>query len=146
LIHRIAILLYIKKKKNIVLEHHSNWKTKSAPTPEYWRSPSPPYLKINYDTAIKDIFSTQSVVCRDSTGSIIRCISLISSSCATIYGEALAALSVTHLAISMGLPAFILKGDLLLVTLALQRLDITQDWRIASTISTIHSIIPPTTS
>jgi hypothetical protein len=96
-----------KEKKNIVLEHHFAWKTKLAPTPEYWRSPSPSYLKINYDTAIKYTFSAQSVVYRDSTDCIIRCISLISSPCTAIYGEPLAGLLATHLAISMGLPSFI---------------------------------------
>jgi hypothetical protein len=129
-----------------VLEHHSAWKTKLAPTPEVWQAPSPPYLKINYDTAIRDSFSTQSAICRDFSGSIIRCISLISPPCTAIYGEALAALLATRLAISMGIPSFILEGDSLLVTPALQRPDITQDWRIASIISTIHSIISPTSS
>jgi hypothetical protein len=129
-----------------VLEHHSAWKKKLAPIPEVWRSLSPPYLKINYDTAIRDTFSAQSAVCRDSSGSILRCISLISFPCTAIYGEALAALLAARLAVSMGLPSCILEGDSLLVTLTLQRPDITQDWRIASTISTIHFIIPPTSS
>jgi hypothetical protein len=89
-----------------VLEHQFAWKTKLAPIPDVWRSPSPPYLKINYDTTIRDTFSTQSAICRDSTGSIIRCISLISSPCSAIYGEALAALLATRLVVSMGLPFF----------------------------------------
>jgi hypothetical protein len=75
----------------IALEHYSAWTTKYDKTPEVWKSPSPPYFKINYDTAIKATFSAQVAVCRDSTGSIIKCISLISSPCSTLYGEATAA-------------------------------------------------------
>jgi hypothetical protein len=34
------------------LEHYSAWTTKYDKTPVIWKSPSPPYFKINYDTAI----------------------------------------------------------------------------------------------
>jgi hypothetical protein len=63
----------------IALEHFSALKTKHNKTPEVWKSPSPPYFKINYDTAIKASFSAQAAVCRDSTDSIIKCTSIISS-------------------------------------------------------------------
>jgi hypothetical protein len=43
-----------------------------------WARPSPPYYKINYDTAIRQDFSAQAVVCRDSRGTIIGCFILIS--------------------------------------------------------------------
>jgi len=39
---------------------------------EVWKSPSPPFFKINYDTAIRATFSAQVAVCRDSIGSIIK--------------------------------------------------------------------------
>jgi hypothetical protein len=87
-------------------------------------------------------FYVQAAIYKDSRGSIIKCVSFISSSCSPIYGKALA----TQLAISMGLSNFILEGNSLIVTLGLQLPTITQDWRIASTISVIHSILSPTTS
>jgi hypothetical protein len=49
---------------------------------------------------------------------------------------------IAQLATSFGLLNFILKGDSLMVTQALQLPTITQDCRIASTLSIIHSIIP----
>jgi hypothetical protein len=39
------------------LEHYSAWTTKYDKTPKVWKSPSPPYFKINYDTAIRATFS-----------------------------------------------------------------------------------------
>jgi hypothetical protein len=122
------------------------WKTKYDKTPEVWKSHSPPYFKINYDTAIKATFSTQAVVCKDSIGFIIKCTSLISSHCSTLHGEATAALMTARLAVSLGLSSFILEGDSLNVTMTLQQPVITNDWRIASTISIIHSTIPSTAS
>jgi hypothetical protein len=129
-----------------VLEHHSAWTTKLVKTPDVWKRPSPSYFKINYDTVIRDSFSTQAAVCNNSTGSIIKCSSLISSPYIAIYGETLATLLAANLAISLKLPSFILEGDSLNVILTLQQSAITQDWRLASTISHIHSIIPPTAS
>lgn len=90
------------------------------------------------------LFSAQVAVCRDSTGSILKCISLISSPCFALYGEATAALLAVCLVVSLGLYSFILKGDFLNVTMALQHPAITTDRRIASTISNIHSTILPT--
>jgi len=72
--------------------NHSTWKVKLAISCEVWQSPSPPFFKINYDSAIRDTFSAQVAVCRDSRGSIIKCLFLISSPCSPIYGEALTAL------------------------------------------------------
>jgi hypothetical protein len=103
-------------------------------------------LKINYDTAIRDSFSAQAVVCQDSTGSIIQCSSLISRPCTAIYGEASAALLAVQLTLSLQLSSFILEGDSLTVTLALQKPEHTQYWRIASFISEVLSMIPPTSS
>jgi hypothetical protein len=71
---------------------------------------------------------------------------LISPPCAALYGEALAALLVVQLTLSLHATSFILEGDSITVTLTLQYPKITQDWCIASIISHVHTIIPPTTS
>lgn len=112
------------------MEHHSSY----------------PTIKINYDTAIRDSFSAQAAIIRNSSGTITYCSSLISPPCTALYGEAFAALLAVQLAISSQTISFILEGDSLTVTLALQHPEITQDWHIASIISHIHSIIPSTTS
>jgi hypothetical protein len=85
------------------------------------------FFKINYDTAIKDSFSAQAAVCRDSSGSIIQCSSLISPPCTAVYREASAALLAVRLAVSLQLSSSILESDSLIVTLALQKPDHTQD-------------------
>jgi hypothetical protein len=48
--------------------------------------------------------------------------------------------------LSLHLSSFILEGDSLIVTVALQKPDHTQDWRIAPIISESLSMIPPTLS
>jgi hypothetical protein len=101
-------------------------------------------FQINCDTTIRDSFFAQIAVSRDSSGSIIKCISFISSPCSPLYGKALVSLLAARLAISLDLFNFIL--DSLIVTLALQLPAITQDWSIASNISIIHSILHLTTS
>jgi hypothetical protein len=101
--------------------------TKYDKTLEVWKSPSPPYYKINYDTVIRATFFAPAAVCRDSTDSIIKCIYLISSPYSALYGEATAALLATRLARSLGLSSFILEGDSLNVTLAIQHPAITTD-------------------
>jgi hypothetical protein len=73
-------------------------------------------MKINYDTAIRDSFSAQAAVCLDSSGSIIQCSSLICPPCTAVYGEA----SAVRLAVYLQFSSFILEGDSLIVTLALQ--------------------------
>jgi hypothetical protein len=76
----------------ITLEYYSAWATKYDKTPEVWKSPSPPYFKINYDTAIRATFSAHAAVYRNSTSSIIKCISLIISPYSALYGKATTAL------------------------------------------------------
>jgi hypothetical protein len=101
----------------------------------------PPYFKINYDTTIRPFF-VETVVCQNSTGAIIGCISLISPPCFALVGEA-GTLLAAHLSILLGLSSFILEGDSLTVTMALQHPDITIDWRISSTVSLPFSLSFP---
>jgi hypothetical protein len=102
--------------------------------------------KLNFDTAVRESFTTQFVVCRDSSGKIVKALSYISPPCDHTYGEALAAVLAISLAISLGLQNFTLEGDSHIVIIALQNPTIIQDWKIAdissnsiSTISTSYS-------
>jgi hypothetical protein len=115
------------------LEHYFAWTTKYDKTLEVWKSHSPPYLKINYDTNIRATFSTQAAVCKDSTGSIIKCTSLISSHCSALYGDATAALLTARLEVLLELSSFILEDDSVNVTMTLQHPAIT----------TIGELLPP---
>jgi hypothetical protein len=139
----LAISATINK---LVLEHFSAWSSKLLRSPKVWMRPNFPFFKINYDTAIRPSFSAQGAVIRNSSGVVIHCSSFISSPCSALIGEARAALLVAQLALSLRISSFILERDSLTVILVLQNPSITQDWRIASTISHIYSIIPPTSS
>jgi hypothetical protein len=79
------------------------------------------------DTAIRPSFSAQATVVRSFSGSIIGCRSFISPPCSALYGEARAALLAAQLATFLNIPYFILEGNCLTVSLALQNPAITQD-------------------
>jgi hypothetical protein len=130
----------------IALNHHLAWNTKLVPHLAVWSPPITHFYKINYDTAIRQSFSAQAAVCRDSTGSIVQCSSIISPPCSALLGEATAALLAARLALSLNMSSVILEGDSLTVTLALNLLNITQDWRIAFMVSCIITTFPITTS
>jgi hypothetical protein len=80
-------------------------------------------VTINFDTAIRDSFSAQAAVCRNSEGRIFHMASQISSPCNPNYGEALAAKLAVSLATSLHLDHFILRHP-----------NVSQDWRISSLI------------
>ncbi|XP_059428504.1 uncharacterized protein LOC132162261 [Corylus avellana] len=125
----------------ITLEHFHAWNITSSLTKEIWTPPSVTWFKINFVTAIKDSFSVQAVVCRDSNGTIIRILSQISLACLSNYGEALAAQLAVSLASSLHIGKFIIEGDSQVVILALQQPALSLDRWISSIISdTIDSI------
>jgi hypothetical protein len=95
------------------------WKTSLPRSTKVWRRPSSPFIKINYDTVIRDSFSTQTAVIRDSSGTITHCSSLINPPYIAVIGEVLAALLATKLALSLHASSFILKEDSTTVTLTL---------------------------
>jgi hypothetical protein len=126
--------------------HLSASTSKSISVKQAWKKPEPDCFKINYDTAIRSNFSTQAVVCRDSNGAIIQCISKISLPCTPLYGESTATLLGAQLCLLIQLSNVIFEGDSLTVNLAINNPTITQDWRILSIISDFTSTIPPSTS
>jgi hypothetical protein len=112
------------------LEHFYAWNYALVCSPEFWKKPCSPFIKINYDTAIQDSFSAQAAVNRNSSVTITHSNSLISPPCAALYGEALAALLAVQLALFLHATSFILEGDSFTVTLTLQHPEIMQDWHI----------------
>jgi hypothetical protein len=111
---------------NLVLKHYSAWSSSLIRNPEVWQKPCSPFYKVNYNTAICP-FSAQAAVIKSFSESVISCSSIISSPCSTLFGEARAALLAIQLATSLNISSFILEGDSLTVTLALQNPTITQD-------------------
>jgi hypothetical protein len=78
---------------------------------EKWIPPTPNWVKINFDTTIRDSFSAQATVCKNSDGKILHLSSLISSPCSVNEGEALATQLAISLACSFNFDRFILEGD-----------------------------------
>jgi hypothetical protein len=74
----------------------------------------------------KNLFA-QSAVCRGSKGLIIKAISQINPLCDPNYGEALAALLASSLAVSLQLKHSIIERDFLVVIMALQHPSIVKD-------------------
>jgi hypothetical protein len=70
----------------------------------------------------------------------------ISGPCSSAFGEVLAAQLATYLAVLFHLKSFILKGDFLIIIMALQNILIIQDSRIFSLIYDIVDSIPTSSS
>jgi hypothetical protein len=98
----LDVLTLANTIKKTSLEHAAAWKSLS-PKPKAWSLPAAGFFKINFDIAIRDKFSAQAAVCRDSKGRIIKAISQISPPCDPKLGEALAALLAANLAVSLKL-------------------------------------------
>jgi hypothetical protein len=78
---------------------------------EKWIPLKPPWVTINFDTAIRDYFSMQAEVCNSSQGCILRMTSHLYPPCHQNYGEVLAAKLAVSLASSLQLDHLILESD-----------------------------------
>jgi hypothetical protein len=134
-----SVSMHINK---ISLEHFQTWHSLSQVLEENWISPPLNWVKINFDTAIRNSFSAQAAVCRNSKGQIIHLLSQISPSCFPNVGEALATQLVISLASFCHIDRFILEGNSEVVVLALQNPNSIQDWRISSVILDSLDTIP----
>jgi hypothetical protein len=126
----------------VSLEHFAAWTSKSSPVRELWSPPPSYYFKVNFDTAIRDDFSTQAAVCRNSRGQIIKILSQVRPPCNPAYGEAQATLLACSLAVSLHLEKFVIEGDSSIVILALQNPSLGMDWHLEHVICNILSLIP----
>jgi ribonuclease HI len=135
------VSLHINK---IALEHFRAWQSISSAPLENWIPPAPNWVKINFDTAIRNSFSAQAAVCRNLDGKILHLSSLISSPCTVNEGEALAAQLAISLACSLNFDRFILEGDSAVVIQALNQTSSISDWRISPIIMTSLDNIPST--
>jgi hypothetical protein len=84
---------------------------------------------LNFDAAIREGFSTQAAVYRNSNGEIIKTLTQVSPPCSPVYVEALAAKLAGVLANTLDLEKFILEGDSTLVVFALQNPALSVDWQ-----------------
>ena len=134
-----SVSLHINK---ISFEHFQAWHSSSQVLLEKW-TPSPlNWVKINFDTAIRDSFSAQAVVCRDSRGQVLHLSSQISLPCSPNVGEAWPAQLACFIASSLSYDMFILEGDSEVVVHALNNPNSVRDWRISSVILNSLDSIP----
>ena len=113
--------------RKTTLDHAAAWQSTSSLVKEFWSPPPAGSFKVNFDTAIRDTFSVQAAICKDSTGKIIKALSQTNPPCDLNFGEALAARLVASLAASLHLENFSLKGDSTVVIFALNNPSITLD-------------------
>jgi hypothetical protein len=85
---------------------------------EFWSPSQAGSFNVNFDTPIRDLFSFQAIVCRDSKGKIIKALYQFRPPCDPSYYETQAALLATSLATSLKLGNFILEGDSSIVILS----------------------------
>jgi ribonuclease HI len=109
---------------------------------ETWAPPLPNWVKINFDTTIRDSFSAQTVVCHDSGGQVLHMSSQISPSCSSNVGEAQAAQLACSIAAKLSYNQFILEGDSEVMVHALNNPNSIRDWRISSIILDSLDSIP----
>ena len=109
---------------------------------ETWSPSASGSLKVNFDTAIRDLFLVQAVVCRNENGTIISSCFQYSPSCDPSVGEAQAALLAASLASSLKLVNFVLDGDSAIVINSLKDPSSVLNWKIDNLISLALSLIP----
>jgi hypothetical protein len=126
----------------IAIEHFQAWISVSVATVEKWIHPAPNWIKINFDTAIRDSFLVQATLCRSSDGNIIHMASLISPPFSLNMGEALVAQLAISVNGSLNLDQFILEGDFEVVIQAINFPFSNQDWRISPVIMSSLKSIP----
>jgi hypothetical protein len=133
------ILVFVSSITKLSLDHFAAWRSISSPVSSYvskkWTHPPENFYKINFDTAIRESFSTQAAICRNSHRRIVKALSQISPLCDPVYGEALAARLAASLAVSLNLRDFCLESDSITVILALQDPSQILDWKIADLIT-----------
>jgi hypothetical protein len=66
------LVVSIKKSS---LAHAAVWSSIFVKKDQAWIPPQAGHFKINFDTAIRDQFSVQAAICRDSNGSILKDVS-----------------------------------------------------------------------
>jgi hypothetical protein len=137
----ISVSKHINK---ISLEHYQAWHSSSSTLEDTWTPPPTNWVKINFDTAIRDSFSAQAAICRDDKGHILQATSQISISCSPNEGEAMAAQLAISLALSLKKNRFIIECDSEVVVLSLKNPNFVRDWRIYAIIHNSLESIPST--
>ena len=124
------VLKLVANIKHVSLEHFAAWSLKLYPAKENWSKPPQDFCKVNFDAAIRENFSIQAAICRNSKGMIIKILTQVRPPCSPVYGEALVVKLAGVLASSLQLEKFILGGDSSIVVLTLQNPTLRLDWHL----------------
>jgi hypothetical protein len=121
--------------KRVSLEHYAAWSLNLHPVKEVWSKPPQGFCKVNIDATVREGYSTQAAICRNSIGEIIKVLTQVRPPYSPVYGEVLAAQLTGVLANSLHLDQFILEGDSSIVFLSLQNPSLSIDWHIENVIN-----------
>jgi hypothetical protein len=125
------------------MEHYAAWSSKQNPHKKTWSKPPPECFKVNFDVVSCEDFSTQSAVCRNSNGVIIKMVSQFWPPCSAIYGAALAAHLAGFLVSSLQLNKFILEGVSNVIMSAFMSPTQSMDGQIEHVVQDTISSFPP---
>ena len=119
--------------KKVLMEHYAAWSSIKKPVKDIWTKPPQDFYKVNFDAAIREDFSTQAAVCKNSNGMIIKMLYQVTPLQSCVWRS-----PSTHLAgalaTSMKLDKFIIDGDSSVVFSALQNPAHALDWHIENVI------------
>jgi hypothetical protein len=77
--------------KCVSSEHYAAWFLKLHPVKEVWSKPLQGFCKVNFDATIREGYSIQATVYKNSNGEIIKVLTQVRPPYSPMYGEALAA-------------------------------------------------------
>jgi hypothetical protein len=72
----------------VSLEHFAAWSSKLQPIKEVWSKPPQGFCKINFDAAIREDFSIQAAICKNSNGEIIKILTQVRPLYNPVYEKA----------------------------------------------------------
>ena len=142
LIHEAALpnlVQGIHQLKAILQQHCLAWKAIALSS--LWIPPGIGFLKGNFGVAIHGNFAVAAAVISNSFGDIILAATQRLSSTDVLMGEAFAALLTSLLVASASATHFLLEGDALLVTLAVNQPSTFSSWYFSSYVSNIRLVL-----
>jgi hypothetical protein len=133
---------FIETKLSMMeLQHFQAWHSSFTILEDTWIPPPINWVKINFDTAIRDSLA-QAAICQDDKGQIIHATSQISNSYSPNEGEAMATQLAISLAKSLNMDHFIIEGDFEVVAPSLNNPNLIIYSRISSLILDSLDSIP----
>lgn len=133
----------VEQVRRVSSEHSKAWSNKIGvpDVREEWKPPPEGIIKINFDTAIREEFSSVAAIGRDWKGKTVFACAEIDPPVDPNVGETYAAQLGVKKALDLGFPKVMIEGDSMIVTSAIQRPILVEDWAISPIISDISDTL-----